>query len=930
MTMKIVIAIILFASFIIPQNFKPNDVVPFDKKIKSGQLSNGLKYFIRENSKPTNRAELRLVVNVGSILEDEDQQGLAHFVEHMAFNGTKNFQKNELVNYLESIGMKFGPDINAYTSFDETVYMLQLPTDNTETLHKGFQILEDWAHNLSFDNEEIDKERGVIIEEWRLGRGASARMRDKQFPVLFDKSQYADRLPIGKKEILENFEYETLKRFYRDWYRPDLMAVIVVGDFKIEDIEKLIIQHFSNLKMPKNVRERTFFPVPDQEKISFAIATDPEASGSSISVYYKVKSGDNGKVVDFKKRLTEVLYNRMLSSRLRELTFTSDPPFASSNSAKGQFIRTREFYFLGATVKDGGIEKGLDALLTEAERVKRFGFTESELQRTKNEQIRSIELSYTERDKSESAKYVNEYIRHYLNGEPVPGIEYEYALQKEIVPQITLEEINSLASEWMNDNNAIVMVSLPQKDNLQPPTEEGLLKVFQNVKSKKLEQYTDVVDDAPLVEKELVSASIMNEKKIDEFKVTEWQLPNGVKVILKPTDFKNDEVLLRAYSFGGNSLVDDNDFIPASTAGQLIVQSGVGKYDNPSLVKKLSGKVVNLNPYIGEHSEGFLGTSSKKDMETMFQLIYAYFVTPRIDTAAFSAYKSRMRTFVENRDVSPDAAFNDTLDLTLNNYHPRRMPWTLKTLDKLDLNKSMKIYQDRFKDASDFTFILVGSFSLDEVKPLVEKYLANLPSINRKESYRDIKIKTPTGVIKKNVYKGIEQKSYVTISFNGDFNWTREESYLISSMASAFRIKIRELIREDKGGTYGVQFSASGRQAPYNSYEVKVAFGCDPSRVDELLENLFAELKSLLSKPIDNSYVEKVKEIQRRDREVQIKQNDFWARTLQSYYYYNRNLSELNTMDELINNLSSEAILATAKKYIDFDNYVQVVLYPEK
>jgi zinc protease len=928
-SIKLILITVFIISSTYSQKFDLDEKVPFDSKIKSGVLDNGLKYFIRENIKPSNRAELRLVLDAGSILEDEDQQGLAHFVEHMAFNGSENFKKNELVNYLESIGMKFGPDINAYTSFDETVYMLQLPTDNMETLKKGFQILEDWAHNLSFENEEIDKERGVIIEEWRLGRGAGARLRDAQFPVLFNNSQYGIRLPIGKKEIIESFKYDVLKRFYADWYRPDLMAVIAVGDFKTEDIEKMIIKHFSGIESPKNKRERKYFPVPDQDKISFAIASDPEATSSSVGIYYKVKTGGNEKVVDFKQKLTEVLYNRMLGARLRELTNLANPPFASANSSKGAFIRTREFYYLGATVKDGEIGRGLDAILTEAERVKKYGFTDSELERVKQEQLVSIERSFTERDKSESAKYANEYIRHFLANEPVPGIEYEYELQKEIIPQILLSEINGLAKEWMNENNAVVMVSSPQKENLPLPTEEELFNIFANVKTKSLEPYKDVVDEKPLVDVELTPVKIKEEKKISDFNVTEWNLANGIKVILKPTDFKNDEILMRAYSPGGNSLVDDNNYIPAATAGQLVVQSGVGHFDNSSLVKKLSGKVVNVNPYIAELTEGFLGSSSKKDLETMFELIYAYFNTPRIDSAAFLSYKSRMKTFVENREMSPDAAFNDTLDLTLNNYHPRKMPWTLKTLDLLNMNKSLEIYKDRFADASDFTFIFVGNLSEDELKPFVEKYLSNLPSLKRNEDYRYKDNQAPKGVILKDVKKGIEQKSYIALSFNGPFTWTREESYLISSMAAAFRIKIRELIREDKGGTYGVKFSAAGRQVPYNSYEVRIEFGCAPDRVDELTNELLKQLETMINTPLEDSYIEKVKEIQRRDREVQKKQNDYWARTLQSFYYYNRDLNELNTSDELIDALTSKAVLETAKKYIDMNNYVKVVLYPE-
>ena len=862
------------------QQFQPDDEIPFDNKITTGVLDNGLTYFIRENKKPEDRAELRLVVNVGSILEDDDQQGLAHFVEHMAFNGTKNFKKNDLISYLESIGMKFGADINAYTSFDETIYMLQIPTDQNETLEKGFQILEDWAHNVSFNDDEIDKERGVIIEEWRLGRGASARMRDKQFPILFKGSQYAERLPIGKKDILENFKHETLRRFYKEWYRPDLMAVIAVGDFDKSKIESLIKEHFGKIKNVDNERKRKFFPVPDQDHISFAMASDPEATSSNVTVYYKLDIDKQDKVKNYKQRLTELLYNRMFSSRLRELSLKPNPPFVTAYSSKGDLIRTKSFYYLGASVKDGEIDKGLEVLLTEAARIKKFGFTEAELQRRKDELLRYIETSYNERDKSESAKYTGEYIRHYLEGEPVPGIEYEYELQKAVIPTITLEEVDALSNEWMNKDNCVVMVNEPAKEGIELPKKEELLAVFDKVKSKNLEPYNDDVSDQPLVENIPSAGKIVNEDKLSDLNITELTLSNGVKVILKPTDFKNDEIKMRAFSPGGNSLVSNEDYIAAATASQLINQSGVGKFNNTELEKKLAGKVVRVAPYISELTEGLLGSASPKDVETMFQLIYLYFTSPRIDSSSYLSYISKVKTLVANREKSPEAAFNDTLSLTLAQYNPRRYPWTEKTVDKMNIAKSFAIYKDRFSDASDFTFLFIGNFEIEKIKPLIETYLGNLPSTRRQENYVDIGIRPPKGVIKKEVHKGIEQKSYVDVTFTGPFEWTQENSYLLKSMTSAVRIKLREVLREDKSGTYGIRVSSTGKHAPDEEYQIEISFGCDPTRVKELVKTLFTQLDSIRNFSLDETYIEKVKEMQIRDNEVQRKENDYWVKTL--------------------------------------------------
>jgi zinc protease len=911
------------------QQYKHEDPIPFDKNIVKGELENGLKYFIRKNSKPENRIELRLVVNTGSILENDDQQGLAHFVEHMAFNGSKNFERNELVNYLESIGMKFGPDINAYTSFDETVYMLQLPADKEEILLKGFQILEDWAHNLNFDDTEIDKERGVIIEEWRLGRGAGARIRDKQFPILFKDSRYAERLPIGKKEIIESFDYETLKNYYKDWYRPDLMAVVAVGDFDTDKIENLIKTYFSKLNKRSSSRERILYEVPDHPEILVAKATDPEATSSSVIVYYKLPDSNEGTVGDFKVRLTESLYNRIMASRLRELTQQADPPFVMGYSSKGQFIRTKEFYSLGAVVKEDALLKGLEAVLTEGERVKRYGFTGSEISRHKEEMLRYIENFYNERDKKESANYAGEYIRHFLTGEPVPGIEYEYELQKQLIPSITAAEVNALSSKWLTTSNSVIMVSAPEKEGLVLPSDEEFIKIFTDVSKKEITPYDDDFNGEPLLSKIPSPKKVISEKKIENLNITEWQLDNGIKVVLKPTDFKNDEILFRAFSPGGTSLVKDQDYIAAATASQLINQSGVGEYDNIKLQKLLSGKIVRVSPYISDLTEGLIGSASPKDIETMFQLIHLYAYAPRIDSSAYLSYQSRISTLVANREMNPETAFQDTLNLTLAQYHPRRYPWTLNTLDEMDLHRSFNIYKDRFSDFSDFTFVFVGSFDTDKIKPLIETYLGNLPSTKRSENYKDIGLNAPEGVIKKEVRKGLEQKSIVNISFTGPYTWSNENSYLLRSLTSAFRIKIREILREDKGGTYGVKVSSAGKRKPEEEYIIDIAFGCNPDRVEELTSALFEQIDSLVNYKMDETYIEKVKEIQRRELETARKENDYWLGILQSYYFYDMDLNDIYKNDELIEKLNSSDLLEAAKEYFNLKNYVMVVLYPE-
>ncbi len=911
------------------QTLNLDEQIPIDQRVIHGKLDNGMSYYVRANKKPEQRASLRLVVNAGSILEDENQQGLAHFVEHMGFNGTKNFKKHELIDYLESIGMKFGPEVNAYTSFDETVYMIEVPTDSAEVVEKGIQILKDWAHNVSFEDDEIDKERGVIVEEWRLGRGAFARIRDKQFPILFENSQYAVRLPIGKKDIIENFKHNVLRKFYHDWYRPDLMAVVAVGDFDTKWMEKIIKEQFSQIPQPKNEMERKTFPVPDNKNTLYAIATDPEMPYTSISVYYKLPVKEEKTLKDYRESLVDNLYNSMMNQRLNEIAQKPNPPFIMARSGKGRFVRSKEVYYLGGMVKNGGSAKGLEAMLTEAERVKQFGFTQTEFDREKENMIRNYEKAFNERDKTESSGLIREYVSNYLTGEPIPGIEYEYSMVKQLLPGISLNEVNSLAAHYITGENRVIMVGAPEKKDVEVPKESELNEVIKKVENEKLTAYEDKTSNLPLVEKIPEGSKVISETENTDMNFTEWKLANGVKVILKPTDFKNDEVLFRAFSPGGNSLVPDNEYIPSVTASELVQLSGVGKFDLITLQKMLSGKIVRVNPFVGELSEGLEGSASPKDIETMFQLIYMYFTSPRIDSSAYQVYQSRVKNILVNRNLSPETAFQDTITVTLAQHNLRRKPWTADMVNDMNLKESFDIYKNRFADASDFTFVFVGNFGKEKIKPLVETYLGGLPSINRKENWKNLKINPPAGIITKEVKKGIEPKSMVNITFTGPYDWGYQNNYDLYSMQNVLDIKLRENIREEKGGTYGVRVNSSGQKYPDQEYNISITFGCSPARVNELVDAVFQTIDSLKNIPVGDIYITKVKETERRQKEVELKENNFWLNTLYKYNFYDMDFTEFNKDDERINNFSKEDVMNTAKKYFNMKNYVKVVLYPE-
>ena len=903
--------------------------LPIEDAVLKGRLDNGLTYFIRTNQKPENRAELWLVVNAGSVQEDDNQRGLAHFVEHMAFNGTRNFEKQELVNYLESIGMTFGPDINAFTSFDETVYNLTIPTDDDETVSTAFQILEDWAHGLAFEGEEIDKERGVVVEEWRLGRGAEARIRDKHLPVLFKGSRYAERLPIGEREILESAPHEALRRFYRDWYRPDLMAVIAVGDFDPEAVQKLIKQHFSRLEMPAEPRPRETYTVPDHDGDRFAITTDPEATMTSVGIYYKLPKRTQGTVGDYRRQVVESLYHGMVNARLGELTQEADPPFLYGVSASAGMVRSSDYFLQVAGVREGQVVRGLESLVTEAERADRFGFTATELARQKADLLRAYEQAYAERDKRESASLAAEYMRHFLEDEPIPGIEMELEIVQEVLPTITLEELNELADQAIQQTNRVVLLSGPEKAGQPLPNEEALVAAFETVANREISAYDDRVRDKPLLEHEPEPSMVAEERFIEEIDVTEWRLENGILVVLKPTDFKNDQILLTAFSPGGHSLVPDAKFSSAVFADSVVSEGGVGEFDAIELEKTMAGKLVSVSPFIGELEEGVTASASPQDLETLFQLIYLSLTAPRADPEAFQAFMTRMESFIENRKARPELAFSDEVQTVTYGGHLRRRPISTEVLQEIDLTTALEVFRDRFADTGDFTFLIVGNFELDGIRPLVERYLGGLPTTGREETWRDIGADPVAGQLEVTMHRGLEPKSRVQLLLRGPAEWSRESLHDIQSLAAALRIRLREVLREDMGATYGVGVNGILVDRPKERYLFAIGFGCAPENVEEMIAAVNKELQVVQEKGLDETYAEKVREAQRRRREVNLKENGFWISVLRTYYTRQMDPRLVLDYDALLARVTPENFKATAKEYFSSDNTLQAVLLPE-
>ena len=906
----------------------PAQLLPSDTAVHQGKLPNGLRYYIHPNTKPANRAELRLVVNAGSVLEEDDQRGLAHVCEHLAFGGTRHFGRNEIVNYLESVGMRFGPDVNAYTGFDETVYMLEIPTDTAGVLDRSLAILEDWAHLVSFRDDAIDRERPVIVEEWRLGRGASARMRDKQLPVLFRGSRYADRMPIGDMDIVRNFKYETLRQFYRKWYRPDLMAVIAVGDFDPRAVEQMVRAHFGGIETVPDAPPRPSLSLPGHAMPYISVVTDSEATLSGVTLYWKHQVEPQSSVEDYRRGLTESIYNSLLNERLSELTKRPDPPFMFASSGDGRIIRPAEFYTLQAGVKGNGIVRGMKAVLREAYRVRRFGFTGSELEREKKDMLRSMEDAYAERDKTESASFASEYIRNFLDDEPFPGIAYENMLYHQLVPEISLAEVNEVGKRWMTDSNLVITVTAPARADVAVPDEPAIAGALSSVAGEDLAPYVDTLGQRPLLERPPAPGTITEVRQHSSTGVTEWRLSNGARVFLKRTGFKNDEVLFSAVRPGGSSTVPDSDFIPAITATSILAQSGLGSYNETDLEKMLAGKLARVSPYIGEIDEGLTGSASPRDLETMFQLVDLWFTAPRADSAAYLAYKSRIGEYLENRSARPESSLEDTVTVTVSQYHPRRKPWTPELFSHVDLRKSYDIYRRLFADPGSFTFFLVGNIDTDTAEMFVRKYLAGLPSADRHFGWKDIGVGFPAGIVEKTVRRGKEPKCAVRIIFSGPIEWSRENRYLVSSLRDVLELKLRDVLREEKGETYGVTVSGAAERDPHPTYALSIAFGCAPENAADLIRETFSRIDSLGRFGVDPMYIHKVQEAQKRSYEVNLKENQFWLSTLQYYYTLGEDFDYVLRIGERIDGLTAEKIQTAAVRYCNLKNYVKVVLLP--
>ena len=824
--------------------------------------------------------------------------------------------------------MRLGPGVNANTSFDETVYVLHVPTDNPEALRKAFLFFADVAQSLSFDPEAIEKERGVIIEEWRQGRGAAARTQDEQMPVLLKGSRYAERNPIGTKEGLDRVKADALKRFYKDWYRPDLMAVIAVGDFNKADVEKMIRDQFGSIPVADQRKPRPTFEVPDHPDTLFSVATDPETTMTTVAVYNMLPLREQTTVGSYRQHQVERLYTGMLNARLAELTVKPDPPFMRAGTERGIFVRTKEAASMMALVKEDAITRGLAALVTESARAARFGFTRGELDRERLEVLRGYESAFAERDKEESADLAAEFIRAFTQKEPTPGMTYEYGLVQRFLPAVTLDEVNQVAKEWASGSR-VVLVDAPKKPGLTVPDAAKLAAAMKSALAADIRPYVDVAGTQSLMDRPPQSGSVVKSRLRGRVGITEWELSNGVKVVLMPTTFKQDEVIFRATSPGGTSLASDKDYVAAMTAAQVIGAGGVGPFNIIQLRNALAGKVVSVSAFIHDTEEGLGGGASPKDLETMFQLIYLTFTQPRADPAAFGAMTAEMKAMLANQQASPEWTFQQALTTTLAQNHFRARPMTPAMVDEMDLQRSFAFYKDRFADASDFTFVFTGSFDLASLQPLVERYLASLPSLRRHETWKNEGITPPKGVVEKVVRKGIEPKSQAAIVFTGAFPFDSPHEVALDALSVVLEGRLRRSLREALRGTYGVDVEARASKIPEPRYSVTIQFGCDPERTGELVATLLREVERLKAEGPTEAEVNDAREALLVAHQSDLAENGRLASKLMDRYELSQDVMEFFETPAEYQKLNTLTIQDAARRYLDAGNYVKVTLLPE-
>jgi zinc protease len=906
--------------------------IPIDKAIRKGTLANGLTYYIKKNAKPEKRMELRLVIKAGAINEDSDQNGVAHFVEHMLFNGTEHFPKNDLVHYLEKIGVRFGADLNAYTSTDQTVYQLPIPTDKPELISNGFKILADWAGHATFDPKEIDKERGVVLEEWRLHQGAYKRAEKVHRPTEYYGSKLEQHDVIGDVQVIQKAPYAVIKRFYQDWYRPDLMAVIAVGDFDVEQIEKQIKDNFAGLKIADKPRQLTGDDIeikPNQEPLISTYA-DSEQTSNIVEIIYKKPAEKPGSFGSYQHDFIHGMASTILAERVNDLLQKNNPPFQNAGMFYGNFFRNTDIFGIYSIPKTENFITGYRAALTEVFRGIQQGFSIGEYNRAKTNLLSALETQYNNRNKIESANFADEYISNFIDNKPIPGIELQYSLNQKFAENISVEDINQTIQDYITADNMFITVTTTQKQGITAPTKEELLSIYQELKNTQFPAYKDDFSDKKLFSEEVKPGSIVKTTEIKEIGLTEFTLSNGIKVLVKPTTFNDSEILFQAFSKGGNSLVPEQEYLNGEYAAQIVEAGGIADFNNITLRKILTGKEVSVSPYIDDVYEGFSGSTTPKDTETLFQLLHLYFIRPHKDKESFDAFITLTKQWVDDLKRSPTREFKESITYTMSGNDPRSKPVTKEMIQGLDLDKAYRIYQERFADASDFTFVFVGNINMETFKPFLTQYLASLPTKGVKENFKNVFHDKPKQAIQQDFYKGKEDKSNVVLRMNGDAEYNRKNIYISDALEQILNYRLTDKLREEKGAVYSPSGYVSLQHYPKSEYMVGINLGCKPSKAKSLIKTVKGILQELQTHNPTDEDMQKVREADTRQYENNLKENSYWMSEIERAYSNDLEVKDILRYPELVKNLTKEDIKQAANQYFKLNALKEFVLYPEK
>ncbi len=926
--------LLLFCPFILQaQSSAP---LPIDPNVRYGKLDNGLTYYIRHNAYPEKRADFYIAQNVGSILEKDSQSGLAHFLEHMAFNGTKNYPgRKKMLDYLEKNGAKFGVNVNAYTSFDQTVYNLSdIPVTRKSLVDSCLLILHDWSSFITLDNTEIDKERAIIKEEWRTRNSANLRTMDRLFSLLFKGTRYANRMPIGSMDVVEHFPYQAIKDYYHKWYRPDLQAIIIVGDIDVDRVETRMKEMFADIKKPVNPAHREYFTIPDYTSPIASVLTDPETTATNIAIYYPhpaMSDSIKGTEKGYYEMLLQNFVSNMLSTRLSEMTQKANAPFTEASAGNGDFliVKTKEAWTLYAGCKDGAVLSALEAVVTENERAKRFGFTQPELDRIKTSFLEMYANSYNNRNKAENSSYVKEYVNNFINDEPIPGITYEYELVKKLLPKINLEAVNECLRRLSATPNMVISVTGPQKEGITYPSESELIKTVQDVAKEKLTPYTEKVISTNLISSLPASGKVVNVKKNAKMGATEWILSNGMHVVLKKTDYKDDEIQMSSIAYGGTSLFDDNEVLNARFINAVPSIGGIGNFSSIDLGKALAGKSAAVSASVSSSTESISGSSSIKDVETMLQLTYLYFTAPRKDTQAYAAFVERLRNQLKNAEASPSSILGDSISHAVYGNNPRAQRIHLDDINKLNYDRMIEMYKEVFANPSAFTFVFVGSIDETTFRPLVEKYLASLPAGNK-----NIRNKKRKDNIRKGYYTNIfSQKMQAPKASSLKLYWgmlkrNHKNEISLSILKQVLDVVYTRTVREAEGGTYGVSTGASISRIPDGRTMLQIYFDTKPEKERHLSDIIRREFARIASDGPEQVDFNKTKEYMLKSFQENLKTNDYWSGILSTFYFYNEDYQSdyLKTLESVtpadVQRIAAELL---AKK-----NLIEVVMMPKK